>query len=326
MKAIVSASYGHPDLVELKEVAKPVPKDNEVLVKVLASSVNTRNMIFVTGKPFFVRLMGAGLLEPKVRIPGNDLAGVVESVGKDVKQFRPGDEVFGDSSGCGFGAYAEYLCTPESALVRKPANMTFEEAAGVSEAALVALQGLRDKGRVQKGEKVLIYGASGGIGTYAVQLAKYFGADVTGVCSTRNKDLVRSLGADHVLDYTQEKYPPDGTGYDLIFAIPFRPISDHLQALGPKGRYVSTGSPYIPRILQDMLLGPSRAKKEGKSVIGGWTVEPKQADLEFLKGLIADGRLRTAIDRRFPLRDTAQAFRYYGEGHSRGKVIITMGE
>src|SRR5437764_12577350 len=202
MKAIVCTKYGSPDVLKLEEIQKPTPGDDEILVEVHAASVNYSNLILVRGKPFLARL-GFGLLKPTLKIPGSDIAGRVVAAGRNVKQFRLGDEVFGDLSNCGRGGYAEYVCVPENVLALKPANISFEEAAAVPEAALVALQALRDKGQIQAGQKVLIYGASGGIGTFAVQIAKYFGAAVTGVCSTRNVDMVRPIGADHVIDYTQ---------------------------------------------------------------------------------------------------------------------------
>ena len=218
MKAIVYNKYGPPDVLELKEVEKPIPKDNQVLVKVHAASVNYGNLVLLKGKPFLARF-AFGLLKPKYSIPGGDIAGRVEAVGKNVKQFQPGDEVFGDLSGCGWGGFAEYVSVPENVLALKPANMSFEEAAAVPMAAVTALQGLRDKGKIQSGQKVLINGASGGVGTFAVQIAKSFGAEVTGVCSTRNLDIVRSIGADHVIDYTKEDFTEKTQRYDLILAV-----------------------------------------------------------------------------------------------------------
>jgi NADPH:quinone reductase-like Zn-dependent oxidoreductase len=252
------------------------------------------------------------------------LAGRVAAVGASVTLFQTGDEVFGDSSLAGFGAFAEYVCVPENALALKPANLTFEEAAAVPQAALVALQGLRDKGRIQKGQRVLVYGASGGIGTFAVQIAKYFGAEVTGVCSTRNLDMVRAIGADHVIDYTEEDFTTSGRYYDLIFAIAYRSIFDFKRSLSPQGIYVSAGAPSLKRIFQDMVLAPLISKDEGKKLVGGWCLIPNK-DLAFMKELIEAGKIRPVIDRRYPLDDAARAFRYFGEGHSRGKVVITVG-
>ena len=251
------------------------------------------------------------------------MAGRIAAVGRDVKHYQPGDEVFGDLSCCGFGAFAEYVCVPESAIAPKPKNLTFEEAAAVPQAALVALQGLRDKGHVQPGQKVLIYGASGGIGTFAVQLAKHFEAEVTGLCSSRNLDLVRALGADHVIDYTKEDFPMRGERYDLIFATAYRSILDFKRALSPRGTYVSTGSPSVTRIFQDMVLGPALSKGGAQEFVGGWALVPNQ-DLILMKELIEAGKVRPVIDRCYPLAETAQAFRYFGEGHSRGRVVITV--
>ncbi|NES41525.1 NAD(P)-dependent alcohol dehydrogenase, partial [Moorena sp. SIO2C4] len=210
MKAILYTQYGSPDVLKLKEIEKPIPKEDEVLVKINSASANAGDWHLLRGKPFLIRIMGFGLLKPKNQILGADIAGRVEAVGKNVEQFKPGDEVFGDLSECGFGGFAEYVCARESALVLKPTNITFEEVAAVPAAALTALQGLRDQGQIQPGQKVLINGASGGVGTFAVQIAQSFGAEVTGVCSTRNLDMVRSIGADHVIDYTQEDFTKNG--------------------------------------------------------------------------------------------------------------------
>jgi NADPH:quinone reductase-like Zn-dependent oxidoreductase len=322
MKAIVYEKYGPPDVLQLKEVKKPVPKENEVLVKVQAASVNYSNSAFVTGKPFIVRLMGAGLLKPKYKILGSDIAGRVETVGVNVRQFRPGDEVFGDLSECGRGGFAEYVAVPENALVLKPANLTFEEAAAVPEAAVVALQGLRDKGQIQPGQKVLIYGASGGIGTFAVQIAKSFGAEVTGVCSTRNLDLVRSIGADHVIDYTQEDFTQNGQQYDLILATAgYRSLFDYARALSPGGIYVVTGGS-MAQVFQPMYLGPFISMTGGKKM-GNLAMRPIQKDLAFVKDLIEAGKVKPVIDRCYPFSEVAEALRYYGKGHSRGKIVIT---
>jgi len=324
MKALVCAEYGLPDTLALTEMERPVPRDNEVLVEVHASSVTTHNLLLVRGRPFFVRLMGAGLLKPKITIPGSDMAGRVAAVGAGVTRFETGDEVFGDSSLAGFGAFAEYVSVPENALALKPANLTFEEAAAVPQAALVALQGLRDKGQIQKGQRVLIYGASGGIGTFAVQIAKYSGAEVTGVCSTRNLDMVRLLGADYAVDYTKEDFTTSGRPYDMIFAIAYRSIFDFKRSLSPQGIYVSTGAPSLKRIFQDMLLAPLISRNGGKKLVGGWSLIPNK-DLAFIRELIEAGKIRPVIDRRYPLDEVARAFRYFGVGHSRGKVVITVG-
>jgi len=304
MKAVVCTKYGPPDVLKLEEVPKPIPSDDEVLITVHATSVNYSTVAFVTGKPFGVRLMGGGLLKPKIRIPGAEVAGKVEAVGENVKQFQSGDDVFGDISMSGRGAYAEYVTAPQNTLALKPANITFQEAAAVPETALVALQGLRDKGQIQAGQKVLINGASGGIGTFAVQLAKYFEAEVTGVCSTRNLDMVRSIGADHVIDYTKEDFAKSGKLYDLILAASggYRSIFDYKRALRPGGTYVCTGGS-MPQVFQAMLLGP----------LVSMTGE-----------LLEAGKVKPVIDRSYQLDEVAEAFRYYGEGHAQGKVIINV--
>jgi NADPH:quinone reductase-like Zn-dependent oxidoreductase len=256
MKAIVYEAYGPPEVLQLKEVEKPTSKDDKVLVKVHAAAVNYGDWAILRGKPFVVRLMSGGLLKPKHTILGADIAGRVEAVGGNVKQFRPGDEVFGDISGCGFGGFAEYVSVPENALALKPANISFEEAAAVPMAGVVALQGLRDQGEIQAGQKVLIVGASGGNGTFAVQIAKSFGAKVTGVCSTRNVDLVRSIGADQVIDYTREDFTTSGQRYDLILAAGgYRSIFDYRRALSPKGTYVMAGGA-MAQVYEAMILGP----------------------------------------------------------------------
>jgi len=316
MKAIVHERYGPPDVLQLKEVAKPTPKDNEVLIKVQAASVNYSDWVYVRGKPFVARLMGSGLLKPKNMMLGADVAGRVEAVGRSVKQFQPGNEIFGDLSVCGWGGFAEYVAVPEDALALKPANLTFEEAAAVPQAAVVALQGLRDEGQIQPGQRVLINGASGGIGTFAVQIAKFFGAEVTGVCGTRNLAMVRSLGADHVIDYTREDFTQNGQRYDLILDIKaYRSISDCERVLSPKGIYVLAGGS-VARILQASVSGNER--------MVNFQVRPNQRDFVFMKELIEAGKVVPVIDRRFLFSEVAEAVRYYGEGHARGKVVITV--
>jgi NADPH:quinone reductase-like Zn-dependent oxidoreductase len=323
MKAIVCHKYGSPDVLRLEEVQKPTPSDDEVLVRVHAASVNHSDWGLVRGKPFLVRLMVGGLLKPKIKILGKDIAGRVEAVGQNVKQFQPGDEVFGDLSEFGFGAFAEYVSVPENAVALKPANMTFEEAAAVPEAAVVALQALRDKGQIQPGQKVLVNGASGGIGTFAVQIAKSFGAEVTGVCSTRNLDMVRSIGADQVIDYTREDFTRGGQRYDLILATAgYRSIFDYKRALRPKGIYVVTGGS-LAQIFQPMLLGPFISMTGRKKMVS-LAVRQNQKDLVFMKELLEAGKVVPVIDRRYPLSEVAEALRYYGQGHARGKVVITV--
>jgi NADPH:quinone reductase-like Zn-dependent oxidoreductase len=316
MKAIAYGKYGPPDVLQLKEVAKPTPKEDQVLVKVQAASVNYSDWVYVRGKPFVARLMGSGLLKPKNMLLGADVAGRVEAVGRNIKQFRPGDEVFGDLSVCGWGGFAEYVSVPEHAIALKPASLTFEEAAAVPQASIVALQGLRDEGQIQPGQKVLINGASGGIGTFAVQIAKFFGAEVTGVCGTRNLDMVRSIGADQVIDYTQEDVTRNERRYDLILDIKaYRSISDYERVLSPKGIYVLAGGS-VARILQ--------ASMTGNEKMVNFQVRPNQKDLDFMTELLEAGKVVPVIDRRYPLSDIAEAVRYYGEGHARGKVVISM--
>ena len=323
MKAIVCTKYGPPDVLQLKEVEKPTPKEGEVLVKVHAASVNYPDWALVRGKPFLIRLMTQGLLKPKNRILGADIAGQVEAVGRNAKQFQPGDEVFGDISGCGFGGFAEYVSVPENVLTLKPANTTFEEAAAVPMAAVVALQGLRDQGQIQAGQKVLIVGASGGNGTFAVQIAKSFGAEVIGVCSTRNTDLVRSIGADQVIDYTQEDFSQNEGRYDLILATAgYRSIFDYRRALSLRGIYVVTGGS-MAQVFQPMLLGPWISVTGSKKMVN-LSAKPNQEDLVFVKELLEAGKVVPVIDRRYPLNQVANALRYYGEGHSQGKVVITV--
>jgi NADPH:quinone reductase-like Zn-dependent oxidoreductase len=322
MKAIVYHKYGPLDVLNLEEIEKPTPGDDEVLVKVHASSVNYGNLALVKGKPFLARLW-SGFLKPKFKIPGGDISGRVETVGRNVKQFQPGDDIFGDLSDIGFGAFAEYVCVPEMAIARKPANLSFEEAASAPQAAVVALQGLRDNGRIQPGHKVLIYGASGGIGTFAVQIAKSFGAEVTGVCSTRNIDLLRSIGADYVIDYTKDDFVKRGQRYDLILATAgYRSIFDYRKGLNPNGIYVTTGGS-MKQIFQAMLLGPF-ISMTGKKKLGNLMHRINQKDLVFMKELLEDGKVKPIIDRRYPLREVAEALRYYEEGRTRGKIIITI--
>jgi NADPH:quinone reductase-like Zn-dependent oxidoreductase len=320
MKAIVYAKYGPPDVLQLKEVEKPVPKDNEVLVKVYAASVNPYDLHFLAGKPYFIRLTGAGLLKPTYKILGADIAGQVEAAGSSAKQFQPGDEVYGQGN---FGAFAEYVCVPENRLALKPSNLTHEEAATVPMTALTALQGLRDIGHIQPGQKVLIYGASGGIGTYAVQIAKYFGAEVTAVCSTRNLDMVRSIGADQVIDYTREDFTQDGQRYDLILATAgYRSIFDYKRALRPRGIYILAGGSGV-QLFQGVFLGPWMSMT-GNRKMRLFVEKPGTKDLLFLKELLEAGKVKPVIDRRYTLKEVAEALRYLEKGHARGKVAITV--
>jgi len=323
MQAIVYERYGNPDVLELREIEKPAPKDNEVLVQIQAASLNAYDMHFLQGDPFFLRLMGSGVFKPKITRLGADIAGRVEAVGKDVTQLKPGDEVFGCITGSGSGGFAEYVAVREKELTLKPANQSFEEAAAVPMAALTALQGLRDLGQIGAGKKVLINGASGGVGTFAIQLAKYFGAEVTAVCSTRNVEQARSLGADYVLDYTKEDFTKNGQTYDLVFAANgYRSIFDYQRALSPQGIFVLAGGS-MKQFFQNALLGPRLSKDGGRKFLG-FMARIKQADMLFLKQLIEAGKVKSLIDRRYPLSETAEAMRYLGAGHAKGKIVLTV--
>jgi NADPH:quinone reductase-like Zn-dependent oxidoreductase len=319
VKAIAYDKYGPPDVLELREVKEPVPQDDEVLIRVHAASVNAYDWHFLTADIFLIRLMGGGLLKPKDTRLGADVAGRVEAIGRSVKQFQPGSEVFGMVR----GGFAEYACAPANALALKPVNLSFEEAAAVPMAAITALQGLRDTGRIQAGQKVLINGASGGVGTFAVQIAKSFGAEVTAVCSTRNVDQARSLGADHVIDYTKEDFTQSGQLYDLILAANgYHSLSAYKRALTPKGLYVMAGGS-MSQIFQAMLFGSLMSESGGKTM-GGVSAKRSQEDLVILKELLEAGTIVPVIDRRYPLSEAAEALRYLGEGHARGKVVITV--
>jgi NADPH:quinone reductase-like Zn-dependent oxidoreductase len=269
------------------------------------------------------RLMGYGLLKPKHKILGADIAGRVEAVGRNVKQFQPGDEVFGNTAKHGFGGFAEYVSVPENALVPKPTDLSFEEAAAVPQAALTALQGLRDKGQIQPGQTVLIHGASGGVGTFAVQIAKSFGAEVTAVFSTTNLDMLRSIGADHVIDYTQADFTQNGQRYDLILAVNgYHSISDYKRALSPKGMYVMIGGSDA-QLFQAMLLGPW-ISMTGSKKMGNSMHKPDKKDLVFMKELLEAGKVKPVLDRHYTISETAEAIQYLEEGHARGKVVITV--
>ena len=319
MKAIVYAKYGPPDVLQLQQIEKPSPKENEVLVKIHASSVNALEWRRFTLPRLLVRMIGGGLREPKDKSIGGDLAGRVEAVGVTVNQFRPGDEVFGVRR----GAFAEYACAPENYLALKPANLSFEEAAAVPIAGLTALQGIRDKGQIRPGQQVLVNGAGGGVGTFAVQIAKSFGTEVTAVCSTRNLDVARSIGADHVIDYTKEDFTKNGQRYDLIVgANGYHPILDYRRSLKPNGIYVVLGGSWA-QLLQGMLLAPLLSRLGNKKMRGMMT-NVNQKDLVFLKELLEAGKVKPVIDRRYALGQVADAIRYLAEGHPRGKVVITV--
>jgi NADPH:quinone reductase-like Zn-dependent oxidoreductase len=324
MKAIVYQEYGSPDVLELKEVEKPTPKDNEVLVKVHAASVNSWDWDRLRGTPFLTRLWG--LRKPKNKILGTDIAGRVEAVSRNVKQLQPGDEVFGELSrrfiSTGWGGFAEYVCARENSMLLKPVSMTFEEAAAIPQAAALALGGLRYNGQIQPGQKVLFNGAGGGVGTFAVQIAKSFGAEVTGVDSTRKLDMLRSIGADHVIDYTQEDFTQSGQHYDLILDVAaYRSIFDYKRALSPKGAYGVIGGSQV-RFFQTVFLGPWLSMI-GSKKMGAVGAKPNEG-LAFMIELFEAGKVVPVIDRRYPLSEVAEAFRYFGEGHVQGKIVITV--
>jgi NADPH:quinone reductase-like Zn-dependent oxidoreductase len=323
MKAIMCPRYGSPDVLQLNEVERPVPKDEEVLIRVYAASVNALDWHFMRGSPFLVRIGGSGLRKPKDQRLGVDLAGRVEAVGSRVTQFQPGDEVFGR----GNGAFAEFACARESAVVTKPAALTFEAAAAVPVASLTALEALRDQGGVKPGQQVLIHGASGGVGTFAVQLAKAFGAEVTAVCSTRSVDMARAIGADHVIDYRREDFTKSRQRYDLILAVNgYHPITVYRRALRPTGTYVMVGASnahLIQAMLQTMLLR-GVLSRAGKQRMGFFMASPKQKDLVFIKELLEAGTVVPVIDHCYPLAEAAAALRYMEAGHPRGKIVISI--
>src|SRR6266496_1886418 len=325
MKAVVYCDYGVPNL-KLQEIERPTPADDQLLIRVRAASVNPLDWHFIEGTPYFMRVMGVGLRKPKDTRLGVDFAGTVEAVGKNVTNFKPGDEVFGGRT----GAFAEYVCVREArAVALKPVSVTFEQAASVPIAGITALQGVRDKGKVQPGQKILINGASGGVGTFAVQIAKSMGADVTGVCSTRNLDMVRSLGADHVIDYTKEDFAKTGQRYDVILDnVPNHSLSDCRGVLTPKGKYVMIGGggpndgrwvgPF-GRVIATMLLSPFVSQEMGMMM-----ADVSQKDLTILGDLMQSGKVTPVIDRRYKLSEVPEAIRYLEEGHARGKVVITL--
>ncbi len=322
MNAIICTQYGSPDVLKFEEVQMPVPGDDEVLIKVHTAAANAGDWHLMRADPFMIRLM-YGLQKPKHEILGTDVAGCVEAIGKNVTQFQPGDEVFGNMSSSGFGAFAEYVCAPENSIALKPSNITFENAAAVPSAAGTALQALRDKGQIQSGQKVLINGASGGVGTFAVQIAKAFGAEVTAVCSTGNMEMVRSIGADHVIDYTKEDFTQNGQQYDLILAANgYHSISDYKRALSPTGIYVMTGGS-TAQMFQAMTMGPWISITSSKKM-SNMMAKPSQKDLVFMQELLETGKVVPVIDRRYPLSEVPDAIRYLEEGHAKGKVVITI--
>jgi NADPH:quinone reductase-like Zn-dependent oxidoreductase len=317
MKAMVYHEYGSVDNLELQEVEMPAIKNSEVLVKVQAASVNWHDWHFLTGTPFMARIMAGGFLKPRNKVLGSDVAGRVEAVGPNVKQFQPGDEVFGSTK---HGCFAEHVCVSEEELVTKPASITFEEAAAVGAAASVALQGLRDAGQIKPGQQVLINGASGGVGTFAVQIAKSFGAGVSGVCSTGNLDIIRSIGADQVIDYTQEDFTQQGQSYDLIFDVAAKlAFSACRPVLAPDGIYVTTE--FSPG---RVLAGVWTSMTGSKRMVPLMAKPPNKEDLVFMKELLEGGKVTPVIGRRYTLREVPEALLYLKEGHARGKVVISM--
>lgn len=321
MKAILFPKYGSPDVLQLTEVEKPVPNENQVLIKVIAASANPLDWHRMRGEPFIAR-MGEGLRKPRDTRLGADIAGRVEAVGKNVTELKPGDEVFG---AIGAGGFAEYACTREKNLALKPGNISFEIAAAAPVVGYTALQGLRDTGQIRAGQKVLVNGASGGVGHFAVQIAKSYGTEVTGVCSTRNLDMVRSIGADQVVDYTREDFTRNGQQYDLVYdAVGNRSVSDYRRALKPQGICVIAGFTSLPRLFEHMIMGPLKSRGGDKKVSMMGVSNANKEDLLMIKELLGTGKVAPVIDRRYPLRETAEAIRYLETMRARGKVIITV--
>ena len=321
MKAIVLSRYGSPDVLQLQEVVKPAPRSDEVLIRVHAASINDWDWGILQGDSLVTRLLH-GLFKPRVRILGADVAGRVEAVGADVRRFRPGDEVFGDLCACGFGSFAEYVCAPERALALKPAGMTFEQAAAIPQAGMLAVQGLRDVGRLQPGQRLLINGAGGGVGTFALQIAKLDDVEVTAVDGPAKLGMLRSMGADHVIDYTREDFTRNGQSYDLILDVKTnRSIFAYARALRPNGTYVTVGGS-MPRLLQTLALRPWLSRVHGKYV--GLVILKPNKDLEFLKELFESGKFAPVIDGPYSLREVPEAFRRFGAGLHRGKVIVSL--
>lgn len=322
MKAIVYEKYGGPEVLELREVEKPSPKDDEVLVKIHAVSINDWDWGLLQGTPFVNRLLN-GLFKPKRKILGSDIAGRIESAGKNTRRFKPGDEVFGDLSGK-WGGFAEYVCAREDALALKPAGMTFVEAAAIPQAALLAVQGLIDQGRIKPGQTLLINGAGGGVGTFAVQIAKSYGVEVTGVDSSGKLQMMRSLGFDHVIDYTQEDFTRNGRCYDLILDVKTsRSILDYMRALRPNGTYVTVGGS-MARLFQGLLLMPMiRIFSKKKARLVNLKLNK---DLALMNELFAAGKVKPVIDGPYKLSEVPEAIRYFGEGRHKGKIVIALEE
>lgn len=324
MQAIVQTKYGDPlDVLEYREIPKPMPSDDKALVKVHAAAINFGNHALVTGKPILVRAETGWLNPSNFLNSGSDVAGTIEAVGANVTHFKPGDEIYADNLPGGYGTFAEYVCVPEKELAHKPKNISFELAAAVPQAALVALQGLRDVGEIQAGQKILITGASGGNGTFAVQIAKTYGTTVTAVCSPRNVDLVRSLGADKVIDYTKNDFSQGGEAYDLILGMGgYRKLKDYKKALLPNGTFVWVGG-QLKGLFQTMVLGSWVARGTEKTLTS-LSHHANQDDLKFMTELIESGKVVPVIDTIFPLEETAEALKHYAAGHMQGKVVIKV--
>jgi NADPH:quinone reductase-like Zn-dependent oxidoreductase len=319
MKAIVFTKYGSPDVLELKDIDKPVPKEDEVLIKVYAVSINDWDLGLLYGD--IINRLINGLLKPKITIPGSDIAGRIEAVGKNVKKFQPGDEVYGDLSGR-WGGFAEYVCARENALALKPVSMSFEEAAAIPQAAMLAIQGLCDKGQIHSGQKLLINGAGGGVGTFAVQIAKLYGVEVTGVDRSEKLDMMRSIGFDHVINYKQEDFTKNGKSYDLILDVKTnRSIFDYTHVLNRNGIYVTVGGSMV-RLLQALFLGPwiSMISKKKICIVA----LKSNKELEYMNELYKTGKVKPVIDRTYTIDEVPQALRYFGEGTHKGKVVITV--
>ncbi|NJN42690.1 MAG: NAD(P)-dependent alcohol dehydrogenase [Flammeovirgaceae bacterium] len=322
MKAVVYSTYGLPDVLQFKEVDQPVPGDHDVLIKTYAASINSWDWDLLRGEPFIVRLAGGGLFKPKKKIIGCDVAGTVEKVGKKVTKFKAGDAVLGDLSGGGWGAFAEYVCAPENSLTRKPDGMTFEQASSLPQAGVMALQGVRDYGKVEAGQKVLINGAGGGVGTLAIQMAKMYGAEVTGVDKTNKLEIMQQLGADHVIDFTKEDFTKSGNHYDIILdVVGHHSIYDYKRSLEPGGMYRMIGGPH-GLIFQSIFIGPI-ISMFSKKKMGILTHEPNK-NMNFLIQLFEEGKVKPVIDKVFPLQELVDAFRYFGQGDFMGKVVIVM--
>jgi NADPH:quinone reductase-like Zn-dependent oxidoreductase len=320
MKAIVYHEYGSPDVLKLEEIDRPTPTDDELLIKVYAASVNRSDWEGLIGKPLYARI--GGLRRPANKILGSDIAGRVEMAGKNNNEFKPGDEVFGEMEDYHRG-FAEYVCTRGKAWALKPASLTFEQAAAIPQAGVIALQGIRDKGQLQPGKQVLINGAGGGAGSFAIQLAKLYGSEVTGVDNTGKLEFIRSLGADHVIDYTRADFTKNGKQYDFILdLIAYRSALAYARALKPNGSYYAVGGS-IATFLQFLLFGPWIRRTSGKKV-RLLVVQRNRKDLEHITGLCVEGKVKPVIDRQYPLSEVPEALRHLGEGHAKGKVIIAL--